>query len=242
MHIAICDDIKSDCELIKKYTELYCNSHSLSSELSIFENGEALLDSFHKKPYDIVFLDIYMCGKNGIETARVIRNAGFKCMIIFTTSSPDHALESFEVEAVHYLVKPIGYEQVEKALDRCKHLFAISDKYIEVVSNRIPVRVPLKYIIFAEVFSNVTILHTVSGEIKTYMTLDELTHILIDEEFLRCHRSFIVNMDFIAGMENSNFIMKSNHRIPIRRQDKQQMKQCYANYLFNTIRGRHVVQ
>jgi len=241
LRIAICDDIQPDRELIKQYTETYCPNYRLSLELFFFENGEALLDSFAKMSYDIVFLDIYMCGKNGIDTARSIRDAGLKCLIIFTTTSPDYALEGFEVEAVHYLVKPLDYEQVEKALDRCRQLLTMSDNYIEIISNRLLVRVPLQDLIFAEVYGNLTVLHTVSGDLKTYMTLDELMLLLTDGEFVRCNRSYIVNMNFIAGMEKSDFILKNKQKIPISRKDKQQMKQRYANYLFSMVRRPYVV-
>lgn len=238
MRVAICDDLHFDCELLKEHIRSYGEKNRLDFEFFFFESGETLLDSMVKITFDIVFLDIYMQGINGIETACAIRNAGFSSKLIFTTSSRDHAIESFEVQAVHYLVKPIDYVQVENALDRCKQLFALSDKYIEVISDRMTVRVPLRGLIYAEVFGNVTLLHTVTGIIKTYMSMDELISVLGNDMFLRCHRSYIVNMNYIDGLEASNFIMKNSDRIPIRRQDRQEMKQRYAEYLFNSVRGQ----
>lgn len=239
MNIAICDDLQSDSELLQKYIEMYCTNHSIDFEFFSFLSGEALLENFEKDKYEILFLDIYMGGKSGIETAHAIRDADSECLIIFTTTSLDHAIESFEVAAIHYLVKPLNYDHVEKALDRCNQLFTLADKYIQVMSQRIMVRVLLKELMFAEVYRNITVLHTVSGEVKTYMPLDELSLLLEGEEFLRCHRSYIVNMNFIVGMENCDFILKNEQKVPIPRQDKQQMKQQYTNHLFNTVRGRH---
>lgn len=239
MNIAICDDLQAHNELLQKYVELYFVNHGLDLKLSCFLSGEAFLNNFMKNEYEIVFLDIYMSGKSGMEVAHAIRDAGSKSLIIFTTTSLDHAIESYEVQAVHYLVKPLSYANVEKALDRCQKLFTEADKYIEIKSERIMVRILLKELIYAEVYSNVTVLHTVSSDIKTYMSLNELELLLPGEEFLRCHRSYIVNMNFIAGNENCDFILKSNQKVPIRRQDKIKMKQLYADYLFNYIRRRH---
>jgi len=71
------------------------------------------------------------------------------------------------------------------------------------------------------------------------MSLDELAVLLTEEEFLRCHRSYIVNMRFVARAEGCDFILNNDQKVPIRRRDKQQMKQHYADYLFSSIRGRH---
>lgn len=239
MNIAICDDLQSDINLLKKYIEKYCLNHYLDFKLSSFLTGETLWENFKKYNYEIIFLDIYMDGKTGMEVAHDIRKINKKCLIIFTTTSLEHAIESYEVEAIHYLIKPLTYNSVSKALDRCKKLCTLADQYIEVMSERIIVRIQLKDLIFAEIFSNVLIIHTVCKDIKTYMSLEKLEKLLEGDNFLRCHRSYIINMDFIKKLDNSIFVLNNNKRIPIRRQNKQKIKQQYANYLFNMIRGEH---
>ena len=238
MNIAICDDLQLHMELLEKYIEEYAANHNQIVEFSYFSSGEALLENFEKDKYGILFLDIYMSGKSGIETAKAMRETGSQCLIIFTTTSLDHAIESFDLQAIHYLVKPLSYNKVENALDRCMQRLTLKDKYIEIMSERVMVRVLLKELMFAEVYSNVMVLHTTSGDVKTYMTLDDLAVLLEGNEFLRCHRSYIVNMDFIIGMENCDFLLKNNQKVPIPRQDKVLMKQYYANYLFHCTRGR----
>lgn len=241
MNIGICDDLCSDLVLLEKYIFHYMNTQSIDCTISKFESGENLLADLKNKQYDILFLDIYMEGKNGIETARIIRDAGLECIIIFTTTSPDHALDGFEVGAVHYLMKPLNYENVKSGLERCKQVFAQSRQYIEVKSGRTNTRILLNDLIFAEVYSNTLLIHTPFKEVKTYVSLDEFMKLLPTENFLRCHRSYVVNMNFIASQDDSDFVLKDGVRIPIPKKDRQLMRQKYSDYLFSTIRRRNSV-
>lgn len=83
LHIGICDDLDADLKILEKYIRQYMNAHSIDCTISTFESGEALLSNLQNEQYDILFLDIYMDGKNGVETARTIRQAGLECMLIF---------------------------------------------------------------------------------------------------------------------------------------------------------------
>jgi len=241
LHIGLCDDLCSDLALLEEYILHYMDTHSIDCTISKFESGEALLENLQNaqnQQYDIVFLDIYMEGKNGVETARALRNAGLNCMIIFTTTSPDHALDGFEVGAVHYLIKPLTYETVESGLDRCKQLFAQCGQYIEVKTGRTMTRILLKDLVFAEVYGNTLLIHTAFEEVKTYISLDELLKLLPPENFLHCHRSYVVNMNFIASQDGSDFVLKDSQRIPIPKKDTQRMRQAYSDYLFSRVRRR----
>lgn len=241
MNIGICDDLCSDLALLEKYILRYMNSHNIDCAISKFESGEDLLEDLKYKQYDILFLDIYMKGKNGVETAHAIRDAGLKCIIIFTTTSPDHALDGFEVGAVHYLMKPLTYENIKSGLERCNQIFAQSRQYIEVKSGRTIIRILLNDLIFAEIYSNTLLIHTLSKEVKTYISLDEFMKLLPAENFLRCHRSYVVNMNFIASQDGSDFVLKDGARIPIPKKDTQLMRQKYSDYLFSTIRRKSSV-
>ncbi|MDD3570466.1 MAG: LytTR family DNA-binding domain-containing protein [Lachnospiraceae bacterium] len=239
MNIGICDDYEKDRELLTHYVAQYIAALQLDYTLSTFESGEDFLESVPTQKYDIVFLDIYMKGKTGVDTARILRETDRSCLIIFTTTSLDHALDGFEVGAVHYLVKPLKYKDVEIALDRCKQLFAAAEKYIDVKTGHMYTRVLIKEIIFAEVYSNTVLIHTNSEEVKAYISLDELAKLLPTDIFLRCHRSYIVNMGCIASQDGSDFILKSGTKIPIPRKELQQMRKRYTDYLFNCIRRRN---
>lgn len=239
MHIGICDDCKNDMEILTRYIEQYMDMLHLNYTLSTFESGEDFLESVPTNKYDMVFFDIYMKEKTGVETARILRETDQNCLIIFTTTSLDHALDGFEVGAVHYLVKPLSYEDVEVGLDRCKQLFAQAEKYIEFKTGRVITPILMKDIVFAEVYGNTVLIHTSSEEIKAYISLDELAKLLPKDIFLRCHRSYIVNMNFIASQDGSDFILKNSTKVPIPKKELQQMRKYYTDYLFNCVRRRN---
>jgi len=239
VHIGICDDCNEDRALLKEYIKQYMDIHQFDYTLSMFESGEDFLESLPIQKHDMVFLDIYMKEKNGVETARALRNTDNDCKIIFTTTSLDFALDGFEVGAVHYLVKPLTHHNVEAGLDRCNQLFAQAEKYIEIKVARTDTRVLLKDLIFAEVYSNTVLIHTATGEVKTYLSLDELGNLLSTENFLRCHRSYIVNMNSITSQDGSDFILKNGTKIPIPKKELQLMRKRYTDYLFNCVRRRN---
>lgn len=237
MNIAICDDDRSEINLLIELINSYCVSKELECFIESYSNGDDLLEKSSCFLFDILFLDIYMEGKSGIETARIIRETNKKTLIVFTTSSAEHALDGFEVQAIHYLLKPLTPASVEEALNRCFQYLDRCDKFIQVTCERVLVRICLKELIYAETFSNLIILHTNKQCYKTYMSLSELFDTINDESFLRCHRSYIVNMNYIDRIENGNFVLNDSQIIPIRRQDRQLMRQQYTKYLFETIRG-----
>ena len=239
MHIGICDDCKSDMELLIRYIKQYMDTLHLDYTLSTFESGEDFLESIPTNKYDMVFFDIYMKEKTGVETAGILRKTDQNCLIIFTTTSLDHALDGFAVGAVHYLVKPLNYEDVEVGLNRCKQLFAQAEKYIEVKTGRVITPILIKDMVFAEVYSNKVLIHTNSEEIKAYISLDELTKLLPSDIFLRCHRSYIVNMNYISSQEGSDFILKNGAKVPIPKKELQLMRKYYTEYLFNCVRRRN---
>lgn len=241
MNICICDDCKNDMDVLTRYIEQYMDTLQLDYTLSTFESGEDFLESVPKNKYDMVFFDIYMKEKTGVETARILRETDQNCLIIFTTTSLNHALDGFEVGAVHYLVKPLNYEDVEVGLNRCKQLFAQAEKFIEVKTGRMVMPILIKDIIFAEVYSNTVLIHTNAEEIKAYISLDELAKLLPADIFLRCHRSYIVNMNYISSQDGSDFILKNGAKIPIPKKELQQMRKYYTDYLFNCVRRRNNV-
>lgn len=112
IHIAICDDSKQERQILAALFKRYQELHATPLQIHIFQNGFSLLDAIDQgKRFDITILDILMPGENGIEIARNIRASGTDTEIIFLTSSPEYAVDSYEVKAQNYLLKPITEEK-----------------------------------------------------------------------------------------------------------------------------------
>ena len=113
MNIAIVDDLKTDSDRLVGFIDTYMKQHNLQyGTLDRFSSGEDFLGAFTPGKYDLSFLDIYMDGITGMETAKRIRQTDHDCRIIFITTSPEFAVESYNVNASFYLLKPIGKDGV----------------------------------------------------------------------------------------------------------------------------------
>lgn len=125
MLLFICEDSQSDCMRLMHHLNTYAKENCFTFTTRSFSSGESLLDALDTSPElpVLIFLDIYLENKSGIEVARSIRERGIASQIIFTTSSSEYAMDSYEVEALYYLHKPYTHEDFLKAMNRCMHLF-----------------------------------------------------------------------------------------------------------------------
>lgn len=236
MRIAICDDLYCDKAVLRRLIDKYCADYCLETEIFEFDSGEDFLADFIVGKFQVVFLDIYMDGIDGITVAQKIREMDSDCIIIFTTTSFDYAVTGFAVKALHYLVKPVAYEQIVDTFSRCQKTLAHTMQYIEVLSNKIKIKILLKDIIYVEVYDKTSLIHTKSNIVKTYLPINKIEGQLRNKSFLRCHRSYLVNMRYVDNILKDDFLLKNGEKIPIRKADKLFIKQTYADYLFALTR------
>ena len=119
MRFAICDDSAADRRALVSMLQQYCAGRHVQAEIQPFADGRALLDAFAPGKYQILFLDIYMPALTGMEAAKAIREKDTGCQLVFTTTSEDHALESYGVYAAGYLLKPYTQGQLDETVDWC---------------------------------------------------------------------------------------------------------------------------
>jgi DNA-binding LytR/AlgR family response regulator len=240
VNIIICDDKNEDMNILRAHIHKFFSGINCAVHIAAYENGDRFLRDFEtKKTGDlkIAFLDIYMPGTDGVNVARKIRQTDEDLIIIFTTTSINHGLEGYSVNAFQYLVKPIHYPEVEKILGRCMARFADSLRFIEVLSDRLSIKIYLKDITYIEVFNTTLLIHTVSETIKSYLPISEMEKQLEGGTFLRTHRSFIVNMRYIHDIAENDFLLTSGASVPIRKNDRLTVRQAFRDYLFEQSRG-----
>ena len=241
MNIIICEDLEEDAVSLSRSVEKYFYDINGVADISVYNNGDALLEDFAAGKInnsDIIFLDIYMPGTDGVETAKKIRETDKNIVIVFTTTSRDHSLEGYSVYAFQYLVKPVAYPEVKTVLDKCMERFADSARFIEVISGRLKVKICLKDIIYIESFKTELHIHTADNTVKTFLRLFEIEKQLENSTFLRTQRSYIVNMRYIKKMTAAGFLLINDKLIPFRKNDKLTVKQAYMDYMFALSRGR----
>lgn len=235
MRFAICDDSAADRRQLASMLQRYCADHHVQAEICPFADGRALLEAFAPGKYQILFLDIYMPALTGMEAAKAIRGKDTGCQLVFTTTSEDHALESYGVYAAGYLLKPYTQGQLEETVDWCLENISPLAQSIEIVFERERVQVLLGEIRYIEVFGREAIFHTTGRTYSTNRSLVELEQEL-PQDFLRCHRSYIVNMNYIANVTASEFILQDGCRVPISATMRAKAKQCFCDWMFKKVR------
>ena len=239
LRIALCEDLRRDADQLRALLGEYCMEHQLDMKIDCFNGGEALLGQFQPGEYQILFLDILMDGTNGMETAHKIRQSDGEVTIIFVTVSEEYAVESYAVDASYYLVKPLNYENLSMALARCQHVLQQHAKFILVSEGRQTVRVRLRDIMYIESKRNDCILYTKDGEIRTRAKLSELEADLGGRPFLRCHRSFVVNLHSLSDILDNHFYLSNGSSVPISRAYRGSAQEAFRKYLITGARGHH---
>lgn len=237
MQIAIVDDLKSERDLLGSYIVRYCQENNISLNLTKFACGEEIL-SAKTTTFDIIFLDIYMPGLSGLETASEIRKLDKNCLLIFSTTSSDFAVKSFRVRAFDYLVKPYNYEQLAEIMSLAEKALHKSSRYIEVKESREMVKILIRDILYADYNNHYIQVHTKENIIKTYLPFQTFAPSLLDyPQFLNCYRNCIINMDSVASLHDNDFVLTNGERIPITREKRSEIRQLYADYAFQKLNG-----
>lgn len=236
MRIAVCEDNADDRENVTGLIRNALDERRIECHITAFDSGEGLLAALPNRQFDVFFLDIYMKGVTGVQAAYAIRKSNPTAPIVFATSSPDHMTEGFDVGASHYILKPVTAETASDAVERCLRLTGGVQKYITLTVERMLRKVLLGDIHIIESFDRYCLFTLRSEKLQSYIRLGE-AEALLDERFLRCHRSYIINMDHAAGIIDNSFKMMNGALIPIKRNMVIKMKSRFQEYCFEKLRG-----
>lgn len=233
MRIALVDDIASEREDLRKRLDIQLSRLSRDAEISDFGSGRAFLSAAGRERFDLVFLDIYMEKENGVDTARQLRTFDRDCLLVFTTTSSDHALEGFQVRAMHYLVKPYSDEDLAALLDEIARRLPVPDKYIEANAVGGKVRVRFSEILYAEHYQHQIHIYTADGrETVIRRTFRDFVPSLSDERFFLCSRGVIVNLEYAADFDGTSFILNNGKKISVSRDLIKAARLAFGDFLF----------
>lgn len=233
--VALCDDEAQQLERAKSLLSQYASEHiqyeiksqSFSAPLELLsfvsENGG----------FDILLLDVYMPGILGTEAARELRAMGDHCQVIFLTTSRDHAIDAFSLDAAHYLVKPYSEKEFFTALDKVMDKLAKKDEvYITIKSTDGISRVDLNKLVYSETDNHVQKLNMSDGRVINVRKSSTELFELLDEEprFYKCGSTYIINMDYIVELSSKGVAFSTGARIPILSRKYMELKKLYMDY------------
>ena len=169
MRIAICDDEKRICAILAEKVGKFCSD----AEIITYASGKELLNA-DELP-DILLLDIRMPEISGMDVAKILRDRDWRKILIFITGEEDQVFHSFDLQAFHFLVKPVADEKLKEVLDNARKELerygdtsGKKDKYIEIQSGTSHIRINLSKLLYAEVYDRKTILHMKDESIEYY--------------------------------------------------------------------------
>lgn len=235
LRIAICEDMREDadhlCGLIAE--------SPIAADVRVYPNEKALLDAFSPGFFHLILFDIFLGADvpDGIGAARKIRGSDADVRLAFTTGSRDFTMQSYGVNASQYLLKPVSPKDLNTLLADTERYWRNRDETVAVLSDRKRVLLLTRDILFIESANKQSLIHIVGGIVPTRQTIEELESLLPSPPFHRCHRSNIVNMEHVIGMDGLDFVMADGYKVYVRRPDQWKMKRAYHNYVASLAKG-----
>lgn len=235
--MVFCDDDLSVLNQLSILIDKYRIERRVDIEYAAFNSSLELLSEFEKgMQADVLFLDVLMPCENGIEVAKEIREYDNNMKIIFLTSSSEYAVQSYTVNAYFYQMKPIWEESFFRLMDsvitECQKVgqFDIVLKCKNGIT-----RIKLDKLKYVEVMGRTLLLYMENGQVHERAgSLEELQEQLNGYQmFLRPHRSYLVNMEYILNVTSKNIIMEDTLEIPIPHGKYSVVKDQYLEYIFH---------
>ena len=239
MRIAIVDDLADERTLLKTRLERQLALRGVQAELLEFESGEAFLAAEKERRFSAAFLDIYMDGISGMDAAKALRKTDTDCLLIFTTTSTDHALEGFQVRALHYLVKPFSETELSGLLDEMLAKLPRPEPVLTVKVSGSDVRLRYGDIVSAEHFAHMIHIRTTAGKtLATRQSFKVFTEPLRkDARFFVCGRGVIVNLEHAADFQDAAFRMTDGSCVYVSQELLKPARQAFMEFLLQRGRG-----
>ena len=232
MLIGIIDDEAQERQRLRGYLEQFGGECSCSFQIRKFPSGDHLLADY-RPLYDILIFDIDMPGLSGMETARRVRATDPDVVILFVTNIAQYAINGYEVEAVDYIIKPIGYYdftmKFRRALAKAEKRGGNSIMLDTVEGQK---KVLIAELLYVEVLSHYLIFHTASEEFRVRGRMADCEQQLLGYGFCRVHKSYLINLRHLSGLRNGNSeALLGSLAVPVSRSFRDALLQSYLRYL-----------
>lgn len=237
MRIAICDDEQIILNTTMHMIEGIIDECGYIGEFYNFNSGQELVKSLEEDLifYDIYILDINLNDINGIEVAKRIREFDNSAIIIFLTSHKDWMEEAFDVQAFHYLIKPIDRKKLEGVFKKILNYFSNRKILYYFKQGKKLYSIPYKNIYYFESDKRKIKIATDKGEYYYYDTISNIEKIVGDELFTRTHVAYFVNMDYIRNFDGKDVALENGMSIPVSKKYVESFNINFMKYLKKRI-------
>ena len=232
MKIANCDDNLNIVDEVKNLLDEYALSKNLSLDISTFNDGQAVLESDER--FNIAILDVEMPGCNGIELGKILREKNRHIVLMYITSHKKYLDEALNLNAARFFEKPIDSKRFYDGLDNAlKRIDNTTIKFFLKEDNA-SVRINANDIIYVEIEPIGHRKTKIVTEEKTYISSNKIVfweEHLISSLFVKTHKSYIINMEYITKYENNTLQLDGKYNIPISRNYQSSVHKAFIRYM-----------
>jgi DNA-binding LytR/AlgR family response regulator len=227
MRFAICEDDVSMRQRLSNAIEDWAKSRKIQVDVLCYSKAEAFLMAWPDVSFDLAFLDIHMKGMTGIELATYIRKNDKNMMIVFITSFSQYVLNGYDVNALHYLIKPLSLTKLLPILDKASMIWRSRQNAVLLVPNgNGQLKLLFDDIYCISMFSHTANIQTENDTYELRKTAEELTN-LLPRYFIRCHRSYIVNLFKVDCVYKSSLLLSNGKSLPISRNNSKPVNDAF---------------
>lgn len=228
MRIAVCDDDTAILTATKNILENYCRDGN--TEVVNFDNPEKLLSYVRSEKPDVVFMDIELGETNGIETVKKLLDISPDTQIVYYTNYIYYATEVYETEHCWYLLKSDLKRRLPDIIKKVEERLAEKREKLVITKFGSANIIDAEKILYVERANRITLIHTEEEEIQTRETLDEIHDRLNRVRFVRCHKSYIVNLSYVSIYNRLHFQLYNGETIPISRQNIEKVRTAFLDW------------
>ena len=235
LQIAVCEDDRADMQRLCGLIE----TNGVPASVSVFANGEEFLTACQPDRFDLIFMDIYLDGLNGVEAVRRVREADREVPVAFTTTSGDFALDGYRLRVGKYIEKPVPQGDVDEIITLALHKKAERHRDRIVWGRREPIEFSASRLRYVEQKEHSLSFYLTGGQVwRRKGKLDDLEPLLAAYPFFRCHKSYLVNLAFIQGIDRERMVfqMREGGSAYIRRETFYRARSAWENWLFSAAR------
>lgn len=230
IRIAVVEDDKGYTETLQKYIARYETECKQRFQIYTYQDGEDIVENYRGN-YDIILMDIEMQFMDGMTAAEQIRKIDSEVVIIFITNMPQYAMKGYAVEALDYVLKPINYYSFSQRIDRALKRMQKRQKRCISISNRGQIqKIDVTSLYYVEVQDHNLFFHLDQEVIQTRGTMKEIEQQLEGEAFFRCNKCYMINLEYVNGLNGSNVVVGTDE-VQVSRTKKKELLDALNNYM-----------
>ena len=230
IQIALVEDDANYVSELKGYLKEYETERAEKIEVTVFSDGEDIVSEY-KGEFDIILMDVEMRFMDGMTAAEKIRELDTEVIIIFITNMPQYAIQGYKVDALDYVLKPVSYfaftQRIERALSRLPQK---KTNFLMIGGRNGVAKLDVSTIYYIEVQNHELIYHTTKGNYSMNGSMKEVEGILDKNQFFRCHRCYLINLEYVDWFQGSD-VQVHSEIIQVSRSRKKAFMDALNNYM-----------